>query len=342
MVKDIYHASLADIMPPSVAGDPQIEAMIAALDDELRSLSIDTRDAMIYSRVDELPERVLNVLGWAVHADFWDDRLAIKAKRYHIKNSILMHMRKGTRDAIISGLRMIGAEAEISAWHEYGGENPYHFRIDALITDETTEALAEEEVTALVREVIDATKSERDTLDALRLGILLEDWVYRVNEDIVEELSLEPLYTFADSIDYPGQVYGDRHLYGAQVRYGPLHTYGTAAKYGGPMLSSTIRYGKGWEELALITVLNGFKESVRGATQHYGHAEFGEGDVYGLDTSVVDGGIGLRVARETRYGAHHDYSGGITYGGGTRCGAQSADYGGGRQIYGYSEFTEVI
>lgn len=342
MAKQITDISLADILPSSIASDPQVKAMVTALDGELQSLSVDTRDAIIYSRVDELPEKVLNILAWASHADFWDDRLGIRAKRYHVKNSILMHMRKGTRDAILNGLRMIGADAEISAWHEYGG-SPYHFRIDALITDDTTDALADEEVTSLVREVIDATKSERDTLDALRLGILIEDWLYRVSEDIKEDLRIEPLYTFSDSIDYPGQVYGYRHRYSAPVRYGSRRTYGLSAKYGGTMDERVIRFGKGWDAMSMLSLaISGFADTVSGALQRYGHAAFGEGDTFGPGPSVVDGGIGLRVSRQTRYGEHHSYSHGIEYGAGKRFGDADAEHGGGRLHYGFAEFSEIV
>ena len=48
MAKKIYELSLSDIIPPSIASDPQIQAMIAALDPELKSGSRDIREALIY------------------------------------------------------------------------------------------------------------------------------------------------------------------------------------------------------------------------------------------------------------------------------------------------------
>lgn len=343
MAKRISEISLADIMPSSIAGDPQVKAMIAALDEELQSLSVDTRDAMIYIRVDELPERVLNVLGWSMHADFWDDRLAARAKRHHIKNSILTHMRKGTRDAIVNGLRMIGAEAEISAWHEYGGETPYHFRVDALVTDDTTGALGDEEVASLVREVIMHTKSERDVLDALRLGILLEDWAYETNDDIREDIELSPLYTLRDEIEHQGQVYGYRYRYTSRTRYGSRRTYGYGASYGGTLGTGRGVYGRSNERLSVLAMtLNGLTDTVVGAMQRYGNAAYGDGDYYGLAVSVVDGGIGLRISRRYRYGIHHKYSEGRPFGHWARCGGSDSIFGGGVIRYGHAEYAELV
>lgn len=301
----LYHASLLKIIPPNLARDPQVLAMIEALDEELRPASLATREAMIYARVDELPERVLNVLGWCLHSDFWDDRLGIEAKRYQVKNSILMHMKKGTRSAIEMGLRMVGCEAEISAWHEYGGEEPYHFRIDALVRDETTAALMDDEVVALVREAIEHAKSARDVLDALRLGILLEDFVYRANADLLEELILDDLFVFSDAVDWPTLRAGPEHTAGWPLVASPVVTAGRHNVSGGYLYGSLL-CGDSREDFSVLGLaLTPFAEDARGATQKAGLAIAGWGDFAGPFNSAVDGGLGVSVCRVWRAGDHH-------------------------------------
>jgi P2-related tail formation protein len=182
MAKDIYSLSLRDIIPSSIASDAQVQAMIEALDPELQGVSFDTREALIYSRIDELPNALLDLLAWQWHVDFYEpERLSLESKRNLVKSSIPMHRKKGTKWAVEEVLRAIGIEPEITEWFEYGGE-PYRFRVNGMIRRPLSPGETwGGDTYSLARRAIMETKSERSWLDSLNLGILFDfgDIIFR-------------------------------------------------------------------------------------------------------------------------------------------------------------------
>jgi hypothetical protein len=175
MARNIYELSLRSVIPSSLAGDPQVQAMIDALDPELRSVSFDTRKALIYSQIDELPENVVDLLALQFHVDFYEpERLSLESKRNLVKSSILVHRRKGTKWAVEEILRSIGIEPEITEWFEYGGE-PYTFRVNGMIRRPLSPGeMWGGDTYSLARRAIMETKSERSWLESLNLGILFD------------------------------------------------------------------------------------------------------------------------------------------------------------------------
>lgn len=129
MAKDIQSFSLQDILPSSINGDMQVDAASKALDPELQSVSRDIREALIYSRIDELPEPVVDLLAWQWHVDFYDIAKTLEMKREMVKGSIRWHRKKGTVWAIRKALEMLGIESEVIEWWKIEGARPYTFAI---------------------------------------------------------------------------------------------------------------------------------------------------------------------------------------------------------------------
>jgi phage tail P2-like protein len=164
MAKDIYELSLRDITPPSIASDPQIQAMMDALDPELQSVSLDTSEALIYSRIEELSEPVIDLLAWQFHVDFYEpinEPLSLPVKRRLIETSILLHKRKGTRWAVKELCDIVFGATAVEAWFEYDGD-PYHFRV-------TTEATLPKDAWYKFFYALEMVKSVRDWLDAIQI-----------------------------------------------------------------------------------------------------------------------------------------------------------------------------
>ncbi|MDR1651861.1 MAG: phage tail protein I [Synergistaceae bacterium] len=163
MARDIYGISLRDVIPSSIASDPQIQAMIDALDPELQSVSLDTREALIYSRINELPEDVIDLLAWQFHVDFYEPMdLSLEIKRGLVKTAILVHKRKGTRWAVQELCGVVFGDTEVSPWFEYGGE-PYHFNVSIDATLPSQDAWEKFFI------ALEVTKSVRDWLDAIEI-----------------------------------------------------------------------------------------------------------------------------------------------------------------------------
>jgi phage tail P2-like protein len=154
---------LLDILPSSIVSDPQVLSMAKALDPELQSVSHDIREALIVSRIDELPEEVLNLLAWQWHVDFYEpEKLPVEIKRSLIKNSIIWHRKKGTLWAVKQILRDLGLEPKIREWFDIGSA-PYTFGIDAIYKGNPAEIMTflGDDTVKLLKLAVEMTKPVR-------------------------------------------------------------------------------------------------------------------------------------------------------------------------------------
>ncbi len=131
---------LGEILPASIAEDRQVQAGAAALNPELQSVSLATREAYILSRIDELPEAVLDLLAWQFHVDFYEPlSLSVEAKRRLVKNSIRWHRKKGTIWAVRQILADLGVtDIRIREWWDLQSD-PYTFAIEGYFEGDSGE-----------------------------------------------------------------------------------------------------------------------------------------------------------------------------------------------------------
>ena len=128
MAKDIELLSLNDIIPPSISGDRHIQSIIRATDPQLQEVSQSIREAFIISRIDELPENVIDLLAWQWHVDNYEPDLDIATKRGLVRDSVRWHRKKGTKSAIKSALEKLGFVPTFLEWFEIGTK-PHTFEI---------------------------------------------------------------------------------------------------------------------------------------------------------------------------------------------------------------------
>ena len=130
MAKDLIDLSLSDILPDSIAGIQEVQDTARAIDPEMISVSQSIREALILSRIDELPEQVLDLLAWQYHVDNYEPlSLPIEQKRAQVRDAILIHRKKGTPWALKQELKNIGYPVELI---EDTGE-PYIFDLHVLL-----------------------------------------------------------------------------------------------------------------------------------------------------------------------------------------------------------------
>ena len=127
-MRDLYTITLEDLLPHSILSDEKVVFAAKSLDGEMGSVSSSIFEALILSRIDELPAEIVDLLAWQFHVDFYDPALSLTAKRNLVKSSILVHKRKGTPWAVRQVCNDAFGYAEIIEWFDYGGE-PYHFSI---------------------------------------------------------------------------------------------------------------------------------------------------------------------------------------------------------------------
>lgn len=80
--------SFADLLPESIKNDSVIQAAANSLDGEVQAVNQILDVPALLSRIDELPNEVLEHLAWQFHVDFWDQDLSLELKRNLIRDSI--------------------------------------------------------------------------------------------------------------------------------------------------------------------------------------------------------------------------------------------------------------
>ena len=177
---------LKDIRLSDIASDrikiPEVLALFAALDPEMQEITRAIDEAAILSRIDELPEPVVDLLSWQFHVDFYESLgLNLEKKRALVKNSLKWHRHKGTKYAVEDIVRTLFYENfRIEEWFEYGGA-PFFFRA-RMGTTPLDEADLEEIYLA-----IETTKNERSWLDYIVFHDVIEPKTLHIAAVLTDE-----------------------------------------------------------------------------------------------------------------------------------------------------------
>ena len=80
MNNDIYQIDFTQIFPTALQHDPKMIALAKSLTAELLTVSGHMEDVLIYSRIDQLPEELVDILAYDMHVDWYsyEDPLAVK------------------------------------------------------------------------------------------------------------------------------------------------------------------------------------------------------------------------------------------------------------------------
>lgn len=160
---DLSNTKLVDLLPASISGDANVIAAASAIDGELQKVTALIPETVLIARIDVLPEKVLDLLAWQWHIDFYEPvGFGVEKKRAVIKNSIAWHRKKGTPWAVAQVVSATFDTADIQEWFTYGGD-PYHFRI------KTIDNLPDGEAYTLLKRAIDTAKNTRSWLDKITI-----------------------------------------------------------------------------------------------------------------------------------------------------------------------------
>lgn len=120
--------NLLRVFPEALGHDKSITALAQAA----ACVAVEHRKELqrltIYTRIDELPEWLLDILAKDFKVDWYDPDYSLAQKRQTIKDSWHVHRTLGTKAAVETAIRAIYPDAEVKEWFEYNGE-PYHFKL---------------------------------------------------------------------------------------------------------------------------------------------------------------------------------------------------------------------
>lgn len=179
-MNDIYNFDFTQFFPPALTRDPKMLTLAQTVTAQLLDTSGHLDDVLIYSRFDELPEALVDVLAYDMHVDWYDYSYPLQVKRDIVKNSVKVHKKMGTKYAVKTALGSLWTESEVEEWFQYGGE-PHHFRVVLDVT--------ENRITASYGQLVDAVKMYK------RLSSWMEDVVYQTRVECI-------IQTHADYVKY--------------------------------------------------------------------------------------------------------------------------------------------
>lgn len=138
--RDIYSVDFTDYLPGALRHDPKMKALAAAMSEQMLGVGKGIRNVLIYHRIGELPEELVDILAYDFHIDWYDYSYPLNVKRDILKNGMRVHKKMGTKYAVETALRDVYKSARVEEWFEYGG-SPYTFRI---IIDVSVDGLTDE------------------------------------------------------------------------------------------------------------------------------------------------------------------------------------------------------
>ena len=305
MIKDLQSVSLLDILPSNILEDEKVNAAARALDGELQKITAAVQEVLFLPYLDVLPEKVLDLLAWQWHVDFYEPiGLSLDKKRALIRQSIAWHRQKGTPAAVEGVVTAAFDKSWIEEWYEYGGE-PYFFKVY------TENATTNREEIDRMKRAIDSVKNVRSWLEKIEFIVHLESDYPEIWDELEKRLSA--VLGLSDYVPYSGakrRTYDGTYLYGGEpLLYDGRRQYNGEYKYTGNT-ETPIRYDSESGEMRLEINITGLKDTFSTFARYNGSQIFDGLGVYGERASPVDDGGGLTIAKIRRYNGKRRYDGG--------------------------------
>jgi phage tail P2-like protein len=156
-----YNAeSILAQLPPVLAEDGRMHALAVAITEALVVRLDEIELEKIYTRIDELPEDLLDILAVDFAVDWWDKSWPLERKRQSLKDSWRIHRILGTPEAMNLAVQAAFGAGRVEEWFDYSGK-PHHFRVSGLTPDEALSGYS-----SFLR-LLDIVKRESALLDAV-------------------------------------------------------------------------------------------------------------------------------------------------------------------------------
>lgn len=119
---------MMDSFPLALQKDPKMVALAHSIANVLEQRLDEIDLGQIYTRIDQLPEDLLDILAKDFAVDWYDKAYTLEEKRKTIKGSWYVHRHRGTKAAVEVAIAALYPNPVIEEWFDYDGL-PYHFRL---------------------------------------------------------------------------------------------------------------------------------------------------------------------------------------------------------------------
>lgn len=164
---DLYDGRLLDTIQNRAAYNPEVETLAHVMLIEKRRIMDYAKATRTSAVIDQLPEKILDVLAVELRSPYYNDTASIEEKREMIKNSLLWAFKAGTTGAMTEMVEKIFGAGTIVEWFDFDPNDgtivPGEFDIDTdiSITDPS-------EYMDQMNSIIDRVKNMRSHLRKIR------------------------------------------------------------------------------------------------------------------------------------------------------------------------------
>ena len=216
---DLHSVDFTRSLPPVLQNDETMLALARSIAEQLQATAQQIKKNVIYARIDELDEQILDILAYDLHVDWYDYSYPVEVKRQTIKDSINVHRKLGTKYAVETALGAVYPGTTVKEWFEYGGK-PYMFKV---IIGATTAGVSAERQAAVL-ERVRFYKNLRSHLEAISYQIEKKATVFTAAVHAVG-VRLEVYPYLAEDIEETARIKaGAGHTVGVRVDIYP-HVY---------------------------------------------------------------------------------------------------------------------
>jgi phage tail P2-like protein len=171
MNSTLYDVDFTRTLPSVLKEDERLLALGQVIAIELQRNIHMSRLNIIYPRIDELDETLLDILAYDLHIDWYNPDSSPDIKREIIKESVRVHKRLGTKYAVESVVRAYFGSGEVREWYEYGGD-AHHFKIIS-----SNPSITNEQATRFFQ-MLEVVKRKSSWLDSVLISLTGDSFLY--------------------------------------------------------------------------------------------------------------------------------------------------------------------
>lgn len=188
--------------------DLTTQGFCAGLQSELRDCVTETYNILMYQSINtvedtEFGNALLDELAWQFHVDFYDKTSDFEVKKRLVKQSIQIHKKKGTPQAVMDLLNTaFPSDTIVIEWFDYGGD-PYHFKI-------LTSSIDEDKKATFIK-ALNSVKNTRSYLEAIDVFSVIMQYAInniKIGFEIDYTLNVVPAPTFVPYEFQNGETLG--------------------------------------------------------------------------------------------------------------------------------------
>ena len=140
----ISKEAILSTLPVVLAEDEAMMALAEPMAEAMAERLPEIELVRLYTRIDELPEELLDILAYDFKADWWEYDATLEEKRAVFKKIWYVHRHKGTKASVEAAVGALFPGAAVSEWFEYEGGEPYHFRMNVPIKEQQVRGTAQD------------------------------------------------------------------------------------------------------------------------------------------------------------------------------------------------------